>query len=612
MLLLSLIFIIFQSFNDNFVVSQEPSGTEETLEHPTLEVEQADDLKRLDQKLRELLGGDQNSEDETADLKLILDGPASRDYLAARIAEEEGDVVRAAHYWGQLANQYPDQVYVLNKAIPLMVITDDIDKVPGLLGISNAEIFSKSIEEKKLLRNPQIALTLFTNLINNQDFKSAGTVVEKLPSRDIYVLIKPILQAWLLAQNQKTKEAVALLDEVQKESVANQDFLLINKALLLHVMKADPSIIEKAYKEALERAKYPHYVLIEEYGRFLEEQGKIDQANEHYQTYAEQFDPLWFVKIEERLQRKEKPSARVQNPIDGMGFVMDMLADYFAHDGIIIPTLFYSQLTLRLDPAAEGALFREGVVWASLKDYDRALHFLTLIPITSHLYVDAQLKTAQVLENKGDLDGAIRSLQELSKIVQDRIEPLVTLGDVLRRNDRFEDAAKAYQDALKRIPTIEKDHWGVLFSLAISQERSNKWPEAEKNLLKALELNPDQADVLNYLGYSWVDRNMNLDKAFELLKKAAELRPDDGAIMDSLGWAYYRKGDYDQALAYLEKAIRHDPGDPVINDHLGDLYWKLNRKNEARFQWERVFVYKPDDQLTKSVKEKLAKGLEEK
>jgi len=117
--------------------------------------------------------------------------------------------------------------------------------------------------------------------------------------------------------------------------------------------------------------------------------------------------------------------------------------------------------------------------------------------------------------------------------------------------------------------------------------------------------------VLNYLGYSWVDRGMNLDEAFKMLRKAVELRPNDGYIVDSLGWAHYKLGRYEEALRDLEQAIELRPADPVINDHLGDVYWKTGRKLEAKFQWNHARDLKPEPEDLIKILKKIEYGLEE-
>ena len=147
----------------------------------------------------------------------------------------------------------------------------------------------------------------------------------------------------------------------------------------------------------------------------------------------------------------------------------------------------------------------------------------------------------------------------------------------------------------------------------MSYERLGKFEKAEKDLQEALVFRPDEPYLLNYLGYSWADQGVNLDKSLELIYRAAELRPDDGYIADSLGWVYYKLEDYERAVEYLEKAVELLPYDSTVNDHLGDAYWRVGRIKEAKFQWERALNHQEEEdlELTTKLEKKIRKGLQD-
>jgi Flp pilus assembly protein TadD len=155
----------------------------------------------------------------------------------------------------------------------------------------------------------------------------------------------------------------------------------------------------------------------------------------------------------------------------------------------------------------------------------------------------------------------------------------------------------------------EKANWVIFYFRGICFERSKQWAKAEADLKKALELYPDQAHVLNYLGYSWIDQGINLDDGMRMIKRAVEQRADDGYIVDSLGWAYYRLGNNEEAVKQLERAVELKPEDPTINDHLGDAYWKVGRVLEARFQWSHARDLKPEPEDLVKIEAKLKSGL---
>ena len=151
--------------------------------------------------------------------------------------------------------------------------------------------------------------------------------------------------------------------------------------------------------------------------------------------------------------------------------------------------------------------------------------------------------------------------------------------------------------------------WRLLYMRAVDYQESNHWPDAERDLTLALKQRPDEPELLNFLGYSWIDRGEKLHEALAMVQKAVDTDPKSGAMIDSLGWGYYRLGDYKSAVDKLEQAVELEAGDPDVNNHLGDAYWRVGRRVEARFQWDRVLTLEPDAKLKTEVEGKLRNGL---
>jgi Flp pilus assembly protein TadD len=156
---------------------------------------------------------------------------------------------------------------------------------------------------------------------------------------------------------------------------------------------------------------------------------------------------------------------------------------------------------------------------------------------------------------------------------------------------------------------VNSEHWILFYSRGVAYERTKRWSLAEVDFLRALELEPDQPLVLNYLGYSWIEKGHNIHQAREMVEKAVELRPNDGYVVDSLGWALYKLGKYKEATHHLERAVELRPQDPTINDHLGDAFWKVGRQIEARFQWRHALAFEPNKKLEGELRAKLQNGL---
>jgi tetratricopeptide (TPR) repeat protein len=191
----------------------------------------------------------------------------------------------------------------------------------------------------------------------------------------------------------------------------------------------------------------------------------------------------------------------------------------------------------------------------------------------------------------------------------------VTLGDLRRQSKDFDAAVRAYDAALALYEDETPAQWFVYYARAISFERLDRWEQAEADFRKALDLNPDHPQVLNYLGYSLVEKRMKLDEALSMIERAVDARPNSGHIVDSLGWVLYRLGRYEDAVPHMERAAELMPVDPVVNDHLGDVLWAVGRYREAEFQWKRALSFiDPDDVPTDispdRVRQKLAEGLD--
>lgn len=271
----------------------------------------------------------------------------------------------------------------------------------------------------------------------------------------------------------------------------------------------------------------------------------------------------------------------------------------------------YMQLASTLAPDVDAVTVQLAELFDDQGMLDRANNLFGQIMEESPYHPIAQLERALNLDEMGQKDEARVELDRLIEAAPDDLIAHLSYGAVLARHDEFGDAISVYQRILARIDEPERVHWNLYYRLGIAYERTKQWPKAEAAFKKALELFPDQPRVLNYMGYSWVDMDINLEEGLELIRKAVSLRPNDGYMVDSLGWAYYKLGQIDEAVIELERAVELRPGDPTINDHLGDAYWKAGRQLEATFQWQHALAQDPPEADIDRIKEKLAVGLDE-
>ncbi len=276
---------------------------------------------------------------------------------------------------------------------------------------------------------------------------------------------------------------------------------------------------------------------------------------------------------------------------------------------VIQDAALYLQLALYLKPDLEIAEISLAQAYSELQQYQIANELLARIASTSVLYNTAQLYTAINLGRLNKTDEAINKLDELIAESPNSLDAYMAKGDLLRSQERYADSISVYETALKTLKEEKSEHWPIFFAIGTSFDKEGKWKEAEKNLKRSLELSPNQPDVLNYLGYSYLARGEKFSAAKELIEKAIKKRPGDPQIIDSMGWVLYLLKDYKQSVEYLERAVSMLPADVTVNEHLGDVYWRLGRKNEARFQWDRALTYSKDEAVSKAIQKKLQDGL---
>jgi tetratricopeptide (TPR) repeat protein len=352
--------------------------------------------------------------------------------------------------------------------------------------------------------------------------------------------------------------------------------------------------------------------IVQSWTRYLAREGRREEALQVLDEFLEVLpDHSLILAHRAEIVAGRTPSPVVASPQEGAAEVLYGIGAALGSESAEEFSAVYLQLALYLAPRHSLALLALADFFERIEDRERAIEAYERIPETSPLRRSGKIHRAL---NLNDLDRTDEAREELERLIaedpSDR-EAIVALGNLLRGNEEFEEAAEVYSLAINQIDVPERRHWTLYYFRGISYERTDRWPQAERDFKQALALEPDQPYVLNYLGYSWVDQNVRLDEALEMIDTAVQLRPNDGYIVDSLGWAYYRLGRYEEAVRELERAVELRSEDPIINDHLGDAYWKVGRRIEARFQWSHARDLDPEPELLDEILHKLEFGLPE-
>ncbi|MEZ5956524.1 MAG: tetratricopeptide repeat protein [Hyphomonadaceae bacterium] len=316
--------------------------------------------------------------------------------------------------------------------------------------------------------------------------------------------------------------------------------------------------------------------------------GARDQALALLDTESNASNPA-LVAMRAEIANGQSGARERLTPARGAAVAAYGLSAIFRQEHDTTSSLASLTLAIMLDPTFDGARLALAQQQSELGHVERARRILSEVAPDSPYRTSARTLEAWIVYESGGEAAGIAIAEAAAATGDARARR--ALGDMYRGSGRFADAEPIYTALIAERPS----DWRSYFSRGAAREQLDRWPEAEADLRRALDISPDQADVLNYLGYSWVDRGEHLEEGLAMIRRAAEIRPMSGAIIDSLGWAYYRLGDYHQAVDWLEAAVRLEPADPTLNDHLGDAYWRVGRRIEARFQWQRAMTLDPDD-----------------
>lgn len=519
-------------------------------------------------------------------------------YLAARVAGTDNDF-REAAYWFTRA---------------LLAAPGDLSLMEGtVLAQAGAGNFDAAIAVATKLKatgmkSPSAEIVLIADEAKRGDF--AALQVKPELARTGASLLDGLINAWAELGKGQMSDALDAFDALGKTDGLN-GFAMFHKALALAsagdfegaeaIMTGDAA----GAIASLRRGTMARIQILSQLERNPEAIALLDQA------FAGDTDPA-ITSLRARLEAGEPvPFDIVRNPADGVAEVFFSLALALNGEADDAFTLQYTRAALYLRPDHSEAILLTGALLENLKQYDLATEIYSTMPPADGGFFAAEIGRARALQGAGQLDAALEVLKTQAAANPEQTPIRLALADMLRGEERWAEAATAYDAVLANVPQpVPAGYWSVYYSRAIALERQKLWEPAEADFRKALELAPDQPQVLNYLGYSYLERGENYDEALSMIERAVAQRPESGYIIDSLAWGYFLAGRYTDAVVPMEKASLLEPVDATVTDHLGDVYWAVGRKLEAKFQWRRALSFDPEDELATRIRRKLEIGLD--
>ena len=518
-------------------------------------------------------------------------------YLAARTAGSDYDFAAASDWFLRALRQDPLNVGLIDNSLLSLVNLGDLDRAaPIALEAMSNQVDSQLVYMVALATQAEAGnwRQLSTQLNNGL---SVGPRVDALA------------HGWALVGAGEEEAALAAFDQAA-QLPGSRGFGTYHKAMALGVMGR--------FEEANALLSLPSDVGVPRTRRSV-------MAHIQILTALGQNDAAYAM-IEDTFGRNVDPAilALLQAvdtdgivPFDIVGSAAEGIAEvFYTEGGAYIESsppaivLLYAQIAQHLNPDDAEIIMMSAGLLEELDRHSQAAATYALVRPDNPAYHSAEFGRADALHQNGQTDLAIEVLQNMLRGYPLLAMAHAELGDVLRTQGRWDEANAAYSEALNLIPANDRRHWVLRYKRGISFHQLDMWPQAEQDFRAALALNPNHAGILNYLGYSLVERGENLDEALDMISRAVTAEPDSGAIVDSYGWALYSLGRFQEAVAPMERAAQLLPEDPVINDHLGDVYWAVGRKLEAHFQWNRALSFAKDDEMIAQISDKLENGLE--
>lgn len=521
-------------------------------------------------------------------------------FLAANAARSEHDFGAAARFFDQALRYDPSNISLKRDLLVSLITDGQIEAA-----VPYAQKLRDENDVERIAR-----LVLGVDAIADGRFDDAQPLLILRVENDLERLLTGVLRAWAHQGNGNTDRALAMIDDLRGPEwfglfTAYHGALIADAAQMSD--EADRRFAAAMNDQTGGSASPLTYLrLADAYARQLLRDGRPDDARQIIDralvTAPNNPDLL---SLRDGLDTPQAAVNQISTARAGSAEILLNLGSAINRDGAEDFAALYLELGRSLHSDSAQILFELGGIAERLQQPQKAIRHYAAVPDEAPLARIASLQRAIALSDLDRNDEAKATLRQLIDQQPDDFRGYLALGSIHASLREFDEAATTYEEAMANVDLDHPRFWQMHYRLGIAYERTDRWPEAERTFQHTLTLSPDQPDVLNYLGYSWIDMNMHLDEGIEMIRTAVEQRPNDGYIVDSLGWAYYRLGDFENAVEHLERASDLRPSDAIINDHLGDAYWRVGRYLEATYQWSRVLTMDGEDDLLATIRSKL-------
>ena len=525
----------------------------------------------------------------------------SGSYIAGQFAEKERDFRNASNYYIDLISRGETDIEIIKRSIIYSALSGNFEVATAI---------SRKINDLEL-SYPIANLIIFAEAIKNRENRKILESFER-HKKNFPNIFQNVAEFWILIINDKKDKAFKLINSLRIDNEAQLQIVNYNQ-LLAYVYFNE---YEQA-KTLYENMDFSDFLFDSESALGLLEYFKKDRKSKVFESILNKVrsasdNSYYVITLMDGPSNGKKINSIEVSPykqIAEVFFRWSQSVQLRGKNSINKP--FYLSLANYADPTSSFLKFKTATVLFDTENYALSKEILDKFSKDDLFFTDSIVEKTYAIEQ---LDNGDSALEYIEKFINDGFNNariMKTYGSLQRSQQLYKEAIKSYTGAIEaaKRELHTESLWPILFLRGISFERSKDWGLAEADFISALELSPDQPQILNYMGYSLLERKEKVDQALRMISLAAEKAPDSYHIIDSLGWAYFQIGDFEKALLHLERAMELESTDPIVNDHLGDVLWMVGRKREAKFQWKKSLAFKPEPADQKKTEDKLTFGL---
>ncbi|KPA21566.1 lipoprotein NlpI [Shimia sp. SK013] len=517
-------------------------------------------------------------------------------YLAARQASYGSDYASSARYYAQALTKDPSNPALLENTVLAFLALGQMDRAMPVARKLDAEGFKSQIAE----------MVITSSMVLDGQYSE---LLARMETRGVGPLVDGLMKAWAHIGRGSMSEAVAAFDSVATEPMLG-GFSAYHKALAMASVgdfEGAQLIFDNSAENGLQHTRRGVMAEVEVLSQLDRNEDALALLED---VFGGDLDPELRQMQADLRDGKQFAFSHIRSAQDGIAEVYYTIGSALQVEANADYTLLYTRIAEFLRSDHIEALLLSAELLEQLGQFELASQAYRRVPADHPSFHAAEMGRAEALRESGKVDAAIEVLEQLARSQGTLPYVHSALGDLHRQERDFERAVAAYDTAIEIFDTLDQQQWFLFYARGISHERLENWEQSEADFRTALELNPEQPQVLNYLGYSLVEKQIKLDEALDMIERAVAARPDSGYIVDSLGWVLFRLGRYDEAVIQMERAAELMPVDPVVNDHLGDSFWAVGRKLEAQFQWRRALSFVDEETAEEAKPDRIRRKLE--